>query len=479
MFDYLQRFNSLPKELREKVSSPEAMAVILELEKEYRVELAMVIMKVMIRSLSLRSLPSYFVSEENMAPDKAEALTFSLRDRLFGPVADYLGLEADKRAMDLDRDVGLLIKEAGLSLPSEHLVSRFKNIIGTYLRGVRNRIDTRNSLAKDVKIGGLNLGAEEIERVLRACDRHNFQAPARKAAPTAPASPLDRLYSSEKKAGAEYDLKQAIASGAIKRPAAAAPGKSAPRQAAVGGLDTHHEIAAPALQKKLGSPVPPLNLPLDQGPAEAVKKEVSKEAISSGPAEASPAFSAAAAPKPGLNPLPLRPVQPAESRPVPRPETPDKSAVAPAVPAAAPAALSARPPVPPIRPAARPAPAPSRRPQMHDIKPMPKVMGPIEELQFLDLVNFRRLGQTPAEITAKIYAKIKLLEKEGYDKMVAGVRAWRQSPANRLYLRLGQEALAKGVFLKDAIAERQKAGQDCYSPEEIDEIIRLNSRLVF
>lgn len=106
-------------------------------------------------------------------------------------------------------------------------------------------------------------------------------------------------------------------------------------------------------------------------------------------------------------------------------------------------------------------------------------MGPIEELQFLDLINFRRLGKTPAEITAKIFAKIKLLEKEGYDKMVAGVYAWRTSPVTRLYLRLGQEAIAKDRPLKEAIADRQKANQECLNMEEIEAIVGLNSKLVF
>lgn len=106
-------------------------------------------------------------------------------------------------------------------------------------------------------------------------------------------------------------------------------------------------------------------------------------------------------------------------------------------------------------------------------------MGPVEELQFLDVVNFRRLGTTPAEMTAKVFSKIKLLEKDGYDKMVAGVRAWRQSPVNRLYLRLGQEAIAKGHPLKEAIEVRKAAKQEYLSMDEIEAIVSLNSKLVF
>lgn len=107
--------------------------------------------------------------------------------------------------------------------------------------------------------------------------------------------------------------------------------------------------------------------------------------------------------------------------------------------------------------ASRPAaPVASTKKIIQDVKPVPKVMGPIEELQFLDLVNFRRLGKTAAESTAKIFSKIKLLEAEGYDKMIAGVRAWRQSPVNRLYLKMGREAIRQGVPLKDFVDFSEK-----------------------
>jgi len=129
--------------------------------------------------------------------------------------------------------------------------------------------------------------------------------------------------------------------------------------------------------------------------------------------------------------------------------------------------------------AARPAPSiASSRPKLHDIKPMPKVMGPLEELKFLDLVNFRRLGTDPSQATAKILAKIKLLEKDGYDKMVAGVLAWRQSPVNRLYLRLGQAALNKDTTLQNLIATHV-ADSNYLTWDEIQAIIKLNSRLSF
>ena len=78
MFDYLQQFNSLPKDLRDKVSSASAMEAISSLEKKYQVDLAMIVMKVMTKSLVLGDLPAYLNSEFSLAPEASLALTREL-----------------------------------------------------------------------------------------------------------------------------------------------------------------------------------------------------------------------------------------------------------------------------------------------------------------------------------------------------------------------------------------------------------------
>ena len=435
MFDYLQQFNKLPKNLRDQVSSPSAMATISELETKYKVDLAIVIMKVMVKSIPLATLPLYLSSEFSLSSDIAEQLTHDLKEKVFSLAAEYLGLSREITAFDQDREIESIIKEARLVLPSSMAVSRFKNIISTYNRGIRNKIDTKNTLAKNTKIGGLDLSPEEIERVLKICDNrlpknsiniinyNNFFAPAA-ASPVAaiPSARLDKIVASadNAKPGAEYNLKQAIASGQI---------------------------------KKISSPEKELNLPL----------------------VAAPIVPPVAIPKivPPIVPPIVHPVVPPVVHPVippiSKPVTPISKPVVPPVFA-------------PIRPIAASRPAAvssSSKTIMRDVKPIPKVMGPIEELQFLDLLNFRRLGKTPAEITAKIFSKIKLLEADGYDKMVAGVRAWRQSPVNHLYLKMGQEAMNRGITLKDFAAASEKDGKNYLKLEEIEAIIIMNSKLVF
>jgi len=426
MFDYLQQFNSLPKDLRDQVSSPSAMAILGELESKYRVDLAMVVMKIMIKSLTVKNLPAYFVSELGLNGDQAELLGKELKERIFVSVADYLGILTEMRALDLEKDIAILIKETGLILPSENLISRFKNILATYLKGVRNKIDTRSTLAKDIKIGGLSLSSAEIDRVFKVCETQKFKSleinlTSSSAASPAPQSRLDKIIAETTKPAVkpavlgapsgEYNLKKAIEDKQIKKPE--------PK------LDTQHELPIPEKQLNLPQPVE--------------EKPVIKPVVPTPPPPPTPPT-----PTPPTHPTPPTP-------PSPRPTIINRPIVSPS----------------------------TNKPKMQDIKPIPKVMGPIEELQFLDLVNFRRLAKVPAEITAKIFAKIKLLEKDGYDKMVAGVKAWRQSPINRLYLRLGQEAVSKGVTLKEAIALRQKANQEYLSLEEIEAIMMMNSKLVF
>ncbi|MFA5154895.1 MAG: hypothetical protein WC453_00510 [Patescibacteria group bacterium] len=509
MFDYLQKFNSLPKELRDRISAPAVMAAVTELEDKYQVDLAMTVMKVMIRSLTVKELPVFFVSEAGLPQNAAENLTRELKERVFAVVADYLGLQSEMRALDLERDISGLIKEAGLSLASDNLVSRLKNILATYLRGVRNKIDTRNALAKDVKIGGLNLSAAEIDRLLKICDSGKLSAVSPvSAAASASAHPKPAVFALPPE---EYDLKQALASGQVKPVVKPAPSQAqpSPLQPAV-GLDTSHEISAPDRQLDLAAPtkpVAPVNLPIPPtvpslsdkptvAPSSPVVIQPTQTVQTVQPIKPEPVkkIELVHAPKniqaitniqvntqskvqtKAGSPVASR-LAPLSATPPGTPGVPPQSSAAasPTIAAAAQAAAPAR-PTPARRPVVAP---PSARPRMHDIRPVPKVMGPIEELQFLDPVNFRRLGQAPAEATAKIFAKIKLLEKDGYDKMIAGVRAWRQSPVNRLYLRIGQEAIAGGLLLKDAVSARQQAGQETLSMEEIEAVVKLNSKLVF
>jgi hypothetical protein len=106
-------------------------------------------------------------------------------------------------------------------------------------------------------------------------------------------------------------------------------------------------------------------------------------------------------------------------------------------------------------------------------------MNPIDELRYMDLVNFRRMAKDPNDITKKIKSRIKLLEGEDYEKGLAAVTAWRQSPVNKTYLKIINNSMSQGVPIKQVITALMNQKQDYLTPEEVEAIITLNSELKF
>lgn len=117
------------------------------------------------------------------------------------------------------------------------------------------------------------------------------------------------------------------------------------------------------------------------------------------------------------------------------------------------------------------------RPRLDDVKYVPKLVGPVEELRDMTLVDFRRLSADPVFAAAKIKEKIALLEKETFTKRIAGIKAWQESEVNKLYLEIGRESLQKGLPVDKIIVGRQTAGQPILSIEEYKAIMELNRAL--
>jgi hypothetical protein len=117
--------------------------------------------------------------------------------------------------------------------------------------------------------------------------------------------------------------------------------------------------------------------------------------------------------------------------------------------------------------------------RMDDVMFTPKVMGPIDELRFFDLISFQRLNPEPAKAIEKIREKIELLGDEQYAKRAEGINAWRMSPLNKLYLAIGNESMSGGKSVESIIASKRMNGQECLSTQEFEAIMDLNKSLRF
>ncbi len=483
-FDYLRKFNELPVEVKEAASSPEAMAVLDKLEEQYHVNLASSVMRILVKEIKLSELDKHLLIDLKMGPAEAVAVAASLRDKILSPAMKYLETEASapvakgqelveiehnlpdapanhghaeeevvelsqelkelnrEKTLQLDLKVSnqedifneedeteikvlteqigtiekpkdgqaeanlaKLIEECKISFSSQILVDRFRQILSTYLKGIRKKIETKDAMLKPIEAGGLNLDNAEIERVMQLAQKY---APTDDGAkieqPKKIVLPEDKLASDRmavlKEIGArdvEYDLGKAIEA----------------RQS---------QVPASEPAKPVTEPIAPQAAPI----------------------------------------TPATPVTPPPVVEAPKPET---------------AQLTAEPAKKTFS-FFRSSDAIGKK-KMQDVKFVPKTMGPIDELRFMDTVSFRRLGKVASESTAKLKDKIALLEKEQYAKKLEGIKAWRQSPLNQLYISMTQNALSKGASIDQIIAQKSQANEDCLNQAEFEAIMKLNQDLRF
>jgi hypothetical protein len=541
MFDYLQKYNNLPKELRDKISEPAVIAAIEELERKYGINLAAVVIRIMVKDIKMDDLARYLASEFNMTGDSAERLVNELKERVFIGVSDYLGIrekeivssspvraaddkrfasltkgavsppllkersvpqpssqekvsenssthfyfspEEEKEIQEVAQKIGGYIKDSSsgdkteekldkiinkihINFGSESLADRFKQILRIYLRGIRDRLDTKHTLMKPVAFGGLGFNEESAENVLQVVDGnlkslskdvvmerpkkiHVEEDKLKELPQYSQVGSLETYTSNNKRLigakkpdnlkiiGArdvEYDLASELAKkkDAAERQAEKKEDKIVPDiKAGVGAerakkLDTAHELAPP----------PPKTLGADSSVQQANFRQVTlqdNKAIRPSGIEL-------------RNKKSVRTDK--EQQPAHNTLTSRVSRLA------------------------------GGKIKMEDVKVPPKVMGPVDELRYMNLIDFRRLDKDPFVAAEKIKEKINLLDDE-YSKKVEGIKAWRLSPLNMLYLKMGEESISQKKPIDAIIEERKAAGKDYLNNKEFTAIINLNKSLRF
>lgn len=443
MLSYLQKFNSLPKDIKNAVASPEAAARIIEIGKNYGVDLPSTIMRVMAKEIALDGLGAYIVNQFNLPIDKAQALEKELRKYIFSPVLDYLlgssaapklvFSEEDERevkniAPQPSADFDSVIEAAVMSVTtkthidvSDPLTSgKFKQVIKTYLRGTRDKKATLEALTKASELGGVALSRDAADRAIGAADlelvnlkkvslppRQKISVPEDMHQTITDTSPFKKIVRD-----ADYDLVKALEQ------------KNIPVVKEAPALDVEHELAPP---------VP------------AVVVQTSKDVIT--PTETPPA--ARTIIKEAVSGKPL-----------------DKKALR---------KVAAENPAPILNYKT----SPSGKIRMDDVRFTPQVLGPIDELRYMTVKSFRRLNPDPIRATDRIKEKLELLGKEDYGKKIEGIVAWQDSPLNKTYLTLCRKALEVGKPIIDILKSELQHDPLSLKPEELSAIISLNRALKF
>lgn len=126
--------------------------------------------------------------------------------------------------------------------------------------------------------------------------------------------------------------------------------------------------------------------------------------------------------------------------------------------------------------------APRKKTIMRDITAptvasLPTVMGPLDELKNMNLLEFRRLAADPYAAAQKIMYKLQLLEGESVAKRATGIDAWKASPLHQLYLQIGNQSLAQSMSVIAVIKSTRERGVDTLSEREFEAIADLNKQM--
>ena len=118
------------------------------------------------------------------------------------------------------------------------------------------------------------------------------------------------------------------------------------------------------------------------------------------------------------------------------------------------------------------------RPAINDIKRR-RLIGPVEELELMDLENMRKLGRNEDEIKEELLEKVEVLAEQSLLKKIEGINAWKISPVYKLYLQMTYQGIKKMKKISEVIEQRQIENHESLTLSEYEMIASLNQKLKF
>jgi hypothetical protein len=353
-------------------------------------------------------------------------LTFSREDE--EEVGKYRHTQT-ANVVDYEIETDRIVNNLKLDLTDEILIKRLRNIVLARLKDVRDDLETLDNLMKSRKVGGMEFTQAEADRILKVIKKGGNtpeSASSTKVVKKFPtANPRPEIVRKEKVQATDEDIRIEDEDGlpTVKMSKSNLP------------LDLSDElpmVIQPKAQSEKKEQLPKTEQNGKIKSAVEIKNPVAEKNI--------PAVDLAEK-LPPPNPLPY-----VANRRIPETVLNSKTA---------------------------------NKPNLDDVKFEKRLMGPIEELENMTLIEFRRIAADPQTAVNKVKEKIDLLGQETFEKKMQGISAWHRSEVNRFYRLLGQASMAEGKSIENIIKERLLSGKPTLSIDELQAIIELNRTLRF
>lgn len=511
MADLWQQFHSLPKAIRDAVATPQAIAAVDDLERQFpKVELASFVMRMVVHEFPFSALGEKLIAEYGIDASAVATISSRLRTDVFtGDVADYLGLKPDTAP-----STTAVPPPPAPQVPKPNIVTAPPTIPLPVITPVSAAVAPM-SAAQPAPIAAPPVLRPSVPTVPVVKKLPVVQTPPLPTVPIAqPSQPIGAVapttqYSDEDAAEIEQQASRlrtistlspnqdmdararqllteqnlAFSDELLDRRSVSIvkarlkgvrtteeTAEMLSRDAKIGGIGLDRELAAAlaaAAERVAGTlkdrgmvrepevlpppPIPPVPMVAQQKPAAMppLRRDV--------PVSTTPTT------------MPNMTEAPRASRPIVRPAD---------IPTLAP--LPTPPPAVTVKPTTSPViqrPRGTDRPTMADVVRPTVALGPAEEMRSMTLIEFRRLGQGATDAAKKILDTFAHLQRESFSVWADAVAGWRQSAVYQLYVDMGRESLEKGVPITQIIAERSKSGQPYVSEHEFGALSDLNRQL--
>jgi hypothetical protein len=215
MISYLEKYEQLPLATKQRFSSPTIVSAIKELEQKYQIVLGVFVIKLLVKEIPSQGLAETIAREFFLPSEQAQSLATELRQNIFSiksteEVADYLPQTTIDQSVEqlkkIDQKISEIISKAKINFASSELEERFKKILSTYLRGIREKVNARESLMKDVESGGLGFDINSANSILSLAKDEPTVAPIKQPISWMPAEIVKPTIARD----VEYDLAASI-----------------------------------------------------------------------------------------------------------------------------------------------------------------------------------------------------------------------------------------------------------------------------
>jgi len=465
LIDYLEAFGS---EQIEKVRLMEYLTRISGKEelnanqREKLLKLFNLFEKLKISSFDLKGLEDKFVIERNgqlKVFDKGREILLTkktinhhkkrlleFKEKVFEKGEKETEKPVKIEKISLKQAVNNIIDGSQIELTKEDLKRRFENIIQTFFKGIRTEIETKIVLKRNKKIGGLGFSEEDSDRITKMLKKEKLK--------------ID-----------EESIKRAISLDKEKGKEALDQIKLVDKTEQIIRLGTKVKIPKKINKEQL--PIQPQTQPQTQVPVESplISNLISKE---NQPEEQK------------LPPIPVLKKEPKEDgnkfslqneiektlqqdKPLLKEKIEDKSNVSKITPEIKEEKVSIHRPISPVL---------SSQNIVKEVRSQPRALGPIEELQTITLADWKRWGKSEVAME-RVKDKINLLAEESLVKKSEGIKAWKNSEINKLYLEIGTESIDQEKSVNQVIEQRKQQGKPTLTEEEFNAIVELNQNLRF